>query len=49
MLTAEDLIDTPLLGRRLVAAIDWRGDQAETRDLPVACSAPEPRLLWRPR
>lgn len=34
--TAEHRFDIPLLGRRLVAAIDWLGEQAETKDLPVA-------------
>ncbi|WP_228044843.1 dienelactone hydrolase family protein [Streptomyces ferrugineus] len=34
--TAEHRFDIPLLGRRLVAAIDWLGEQAGTKDLPVA-------------
>ncbi|ELS58111.1 dienelactone hydrolase family protein [Streptomyces viridochromogenes] len=33
--TAEYRFDIPLLGRRLMAAIDWLGGQPETRDLPV--------------
>ncbi|MEV0219841.1 dienelactone hydrolase family protein [Streptomyces sp. NPDC050704] len=35
-LTAEHRFDIPLLGRRLVAAIDWLGAQPGTRGLPVA-------------
>jgi pimeloyl-ACP methyl ester carboxylesterase len=34
-LTAELRFDIPLLGRRLVAALDWLGDQPGTRALPV--------------
>ncbi|MGC9541311.1 dienelactone hydrolase family protein [Streptomyces sp. UG1] len=36
MITAEHRFDIPLLGRRLVAAIVWLGEQAETKHLPVA-------------
>lgn len=35
VLTAEHRFDIPLLGRRLVAAVDWLAGQPETRDLPV--------------
>jgi dienelactone hydrolase len=35
-LTAEYRFDIPLLGRRLVAAIDWLANEPDTRDLPVA-------------
>ncbi|WP_033319410.1 dienelactone hydrolase family protein [Streptomyces yerevanensis] len=35
-LTAEHRFDIPLLGRRLVAAIDWLDGQPEARGLPVA-------------
>lgn len=35
-LTAEHRFDITLLGRRLVAAIDWLGGQPEARGLPVA-------------
>lgn len=35
-LTAEHRFDIPLLGRRLVAAIDWLDGQAEARGLPIA-------------
>ncbi|GAB2761208.1 dienelactone hydrolase family protein [Streptomyces bullii] len=35
MLTAELRFDIPLLGRRLMAAIDWLGAEPATRDLPV--------------
>jgi putative phosphoribosyl transferase len=35
MRTAELRFDIPLLGRRLVGAIDWLGTQPDTRDLPV--------------
>ncbi|MGV4981157.1 dienelactone hydrolase family protein [Streptomyces sp. NRAIS4] len=34
-LTAEHRFDIPLLGRRLVAAIDWLDTQPDTRGLPV--------------
>ncbi|MFS4094345.1 dienelactone hydrolase family protein [Streptomyces sp. AF1A] len=34
-LTAEHRFDIPLLGRRLVAAIDWLAVQPDTRDIPV--------------
>ncbi|WBO66507.1 dienelactone hydrolase family protein [Streptomyces camelliae] len=34
--TAEHRFDIPLLGRRLVAVIDWLGEQPGTKDLPVA-------------
>ncbi len=36
VVTAEHRFDIPLLGRRLVGAIDWLGEQAETKHLPVA-------------
>ncbi|WP_409474356.1 dienelactone hydrolase family protein [Streptomyces sp. HC307] len=35
-LTAEHRFDIPLLGRRLVAAIDWLEQQPDVRELPVA-------------
>ncbi|WP_432137782.1 MULTISPECIES: dienelactone hydrolase family protein [unclassified Streptomyces] len=35
-LTAEHRFDIPLLGGRVVAAIDWLATQPATRDLPVA-------------
>ncbi|GAA2663859.1 dienelactone hydrolase family protein [Streptomyces vastus] len=35
-LTGEHRFDIPLLGRRLVAAIDWLDGQPEARGLPVA-------------
>ncbi|MGW0769532.1 dienelactone hydrolase family protein [Streptomyces sp. NPDC002676] len=35
VLTAEHRFDIPLLGRRLVAALDWLGARPGTRDLPV--------------
>ncbi|MFE9643165.1 dienelactone hydrolase family protein [Streptomyces sp. NPDC006365] len=34
--TAEHRFDIPLLGRRLVAAIDWLDGQADARGLPIA-------------
>jgi dienelactone hydrolase len=34
--TAEHRFDIPLLGRRLVAVIDWLGEQPDTGRLPVA-------------
>jgi dienelactone hydrolase len=34
-LTAEHRFDIPLLGRRLVAAIDWLAGQPDTRGVPV--------------
>lgn len=34
--TAEHRFDIALLGRRLVGAIDWLGEQPDTRHLPVA-------------
>jgi dienelactone hydrolase len=34
-LTAEHRFDIPLLGRRLVAAVDWLETQPDTRGLPV--------------
>ncbi|MBQ1088947.1 dienelactone hydrolase family protein [Streptomyces sp. B93] len=36
MVTGQHRFDIPLLGRRLVAAVDWLGTQPETRRLPVA-------------
>ncbi|MEU0742103.1 alpha/beta family hydrolase [Streptomyces sp. NPDC006134] len=36
VLTAEHRFDIPLLGHRLVAAIDWLADAPGTRGLPVA-------------
>ncbi|MER5697804.1 dienelactone hydrolase family protein [Streptomyces mirabilis] len=36
VLTAQHRFDIPLLGRRLMAAIDWLDEQAETKDMPVA-------------
>ncbi|WP_225830303.1 dienelactone hydrolase family protein [Streptomyces sp. NK08204] len=35
VLTAEHRFDIPLLGRRLVATLDWLGARPGTRDLPV--------------
>ncbi|MEV6833958.1 alpha/beta fold hydrolase [Streptomyces sp. NPDC051133] len=35
VVTAEHRFDIPLLGRRLVAALEWLGTQPRTRDLPV--------------
>ncbi|MFI9808636.1 dienelactone hydrolase family protein [Streptomyces sp. NPDC052301] len=35
VVTAEHRFDIPLLGRRLVAAMEWLGTQPRTRDLPV--------------
>ncbi|MEW2133767.1 dienelactone hydrolase family protein [Streptomyces sp. NPDC005435] len=34
--TGEHRFDIPLLGRRLVAAVDWLAEPESTRDLPVA-------------
>ncbi|MEU9399896.1 alpha/beta family hydrolase [Streptomyces sp. SID4985] len=36
MVTGEHRFDIPLLGRRLVAAIDWLAEPESTKDLPVA-------------